>query len=239
MVLAGGYYVVCEIMWQREQAAESLAEQTPTRRRKKRKSDDYGKWVLPVAIAGGATIVVVMLVVMVGLLLDWLINSGSGPAKKAIAPNEVKRSDTRNRTPPWAPVAKSSPPTVDGPAGAELKKLISGNSGEKEQAAKKLGEIKEPRAAGPLADCLPEGHFVAAAAMQALMAIGPTAESDVLRYVLHPKADIRGRAYQVLNKIGTPASLTRLRETIEFEPNPIYRNMAQDAIAAIESRGGK
>jgi len=89
--------------------------------------------------------------------------------------------------------------------------LKSGDSPARFEAIKALGRLKEPRAAGPLAELVAQGTDYNNA-VEALKQIGPPAEEAVLLLLQEKHRDTRRQACEILERIGARRSLEPLRE---------------------------
>ena len=102
-----------------------------------------------------------------------------------------------------------------------------------------LGEFKDPAAIEPLAACLAskQGRDHA---VSALRKFGPQAEPAVVGYLSHGDADTRKAAAEVLNEIGSAASIPALEELIRKNNDQGFDCMAAgSAISAIKRRGSE
>lgn len=100
------------------------------------------------------------------------------------------------------------------------------------ESLKALGQIKDERAAAPMARCLLEVS-TQYHAEQALKAMGPIAETEVLGVLKQNQAQAKIVALGILTDIGTPKSLPALEEAARTAS---LRGAAQKAIAAINAR---
>ncbi len=104
-----------------------------------------------------------------------------------------------------------------------------------------LGKQKDRRAVVPLARQLPNA-FLVKPAVKALIALGPIAEDEVGKYLVHERYTAREGACQVLAEVGTPKSLPALREVLAKARREMYggyhlvAEAARDAISSIEPR---
>ena len=71
-----------------------------------------------------------------------------------------------------------------------------------------------PKDAKAYAADLQGDHFAASAAIEALIAMGAKAEPEVMPYLNHDNFNVRHRSAQVIEKIGTAASMPELRKVI-------------------------
>ena len=97
-----------------------------------------------------------------------------------------------------------------------------------------LGRLKDERAIEPLAAGL-EDFFDQGPAKEALKAFGPGAEKAVAQRLNHKDQQVRTRACEVLQEIGTRASIPALEKAVasnDFFVSP----KAKEAIQAIQAR---
>jgi hypothetical protein len=85
-----------------------------------------------------------------------------------------------------------------------------------------------------LAADLTGDHFTARAAMDALIARGPKAEPEVIPYLNHDDFNARHRSAQVIEKIGTSASLAELQRVIASGRS--VGGTCENAVVAIKAR---
>jgi len=95
----------------------------------------------------------------------------------------------------------------------------------------------DPRDSRALAADLTGNHSTAKAAMEALVALGPPAEPEVRKYLNHDDFNARHRSAQVIEKIGTTASMTELRRVIKAGRS--VNGACEQALAAIRRREQK
>jgi HEAT repeat protein len=93
-----------------------------------------------------------------------------------------------------------------------------------------LANFKDERAVEPLAERLTVGIDRIGAA-KALKAIGPAAEQSVLQHIEHPERSIRLQIYQLLQHIGTEASVPALEQAVlsETQGNVVWAKKALEA----------
>jgi HEAT repeat protein len=96
-----------------------------------------------------------------------------------------------------------------------------------------LGELRDPRAAGPLVECLAAGTAPAAAA--ALRVIGRPAEPAVRPLLKHANPSVRLAACQVLQAVGGPDSADDLSAAIADDDVQV-RQAAAAAFGAVTGR---
>jgi hypothetical protein len=97
-----------------------------------------------------------------------------------------------------------------------------------------LGKIKDPRAAAPIADRLESAW---PAANEALIAMGPAAETAVLEKLRDPQSRVRSLACEVLEKIGGKETLKTMM-TLPADPDTFVRMAANGAMKNIVERVG-
>jgi HEAT repeat protein len=105
----------------------------------------------------------------------------------------------------------------------------------RDQVIQILARLRDPRAAGPLAARLVDDTF--GRAVQALIAIGPPAETAVIEQLRSPDPGARRRACEVLKEIGGMDALIVMRDA-RPDPDPFVRRAAQDAMNSIVARVG-
>jgi hypothetical protein len=109
-----------------------------------------------------------------------------------------------------------------------------------------LVRLKDPRATAPLADFLASGQNDmqyyqqprANETAEALIKIGPAAESPVLSVLAERNIEIRVQACLVLKQIGTKSSLAALKKLTSY-PNKELSEAASDACRTIQERADK
>jgi HEAT repeat protein len=97
-----------------------------------------------------------------------------------------------------------------------------------------LGKLKDRRAAAPIAQYL-ENFFLREHAARALKALGPQAERVVLEYLGNANPSVRLDACNVLQSIGTIASVRPLQQAT-MDRNPQVAQAAQAALLAMSRR---
>jgi HEAT repeat protein len=100
------------------------------------------------------------------------------------------------------------------------------------QALDALVKLKDPRASAPVAALL-ANDALRHDAVRALRTIGNDAEDEVANLLRHPEADVRLAACQVLQSIGTKASIPALRRLLT-DPKKEVASAARAAASAID-----
>lgn len=100
-----------------------------------------------------------------------------------------------------------------------------------EKAIQALGRFKDPRAVGPLLE-LTKTH--PGSIVEALRAIGPAAEPEVLQYLDHPEAEIKKTAISALGYVGTARSIPRLQE-LAASSDFFIRSEAEQALKRLQA----
>jgi HEAT repeat protein len=95
-----------------------------------------------------------------------------------------------------------------------------------------LATVKEDRVADFLATGL-DDFWYTKEAKAALIAMGPTAEKSVAKYLKHQKPQVRFTCCEILAVIGTKKSVSALRPLVANNP---VGQAAKDAIEAINQR---
>lgn len=103
-------------------------------------------------------------------------------------------------------------------------------------AIQALGRLKDPRAIDPLVEFVARGESERYAAIEALKMFGPEAEEAVLSLFEEKSLETRRAACQILEQVGTAASLDTLREAM-LDPDRQLRDQASQAVGAIAARG--
>jgi HEAT repeat protein len=104
-----------------------------------------------------------------------------------------------------------------------------------------LGKLQDERAIAPVAEFLPD-HFKNQAAVDALIAMGPMVEDEVLKYLDDEHWEAREGACKVLKKVGTKKSLPALRKAAARAQQEMYGGWRQvydagtAAVTAIQAR---
>jgi serine/threonine protein kinase/HEAT repeat protein len=135
--------------------------------------------------------------------------------------------------------ARKAMKTLATPADADflLEQLSSTDDWLRQFATDLLVQFKEPRAAKPLAELLPDTRKTHAAG-RSLIALGSIAEPAVMPYLSHNDPNARKRAAEVLGEIGTSASLPALQKVAK-DSNFFAKVAAERAITAIKARPAK
>jgi hypothetical protein len=108
-------------------------------------------------------------------------------------------------------------------------------------AIEALGNLKDERAAVPVAECLLDSNTRGEAG-KALEAIGPKAEKEVIKFLKHDNIFLRANACGILKIIGTKESIKPLQQILR---NPDIHNQthvaptAREALLAIKGREQK
>ncbi|MFO0948824.1 MAG: HEAT repeat domain-containing protein [Planctomycetota bacterium] len=74
------------------------------------------------------------------------------------------------------------------------------------------------------------------AAMKGLVAHGAIAEAEVLKYLNHPSANVRGNACLVLAEIGTQQSVRPLMSAVSKSKDRLTINAARQALQTVQFR---
>ena len=123
------------------------------------------------------------------------------------------------------------------PALVEVIREKSLSIGTRPAAMKALARLRDERATVPLAEML-ASPFESKEAVQALVAIGPLVEGEVLPYLEHDRYTAKAAACQVLKEVGTRKSLAPLEKALAKATREMYggfRDVAEAARAAIKA----
>lgn len=104
------------------------------------------------------------------------------------------------------------------------------------KAIEALGNLKDERAIAPLARAFREPGGSRREIGNALRQFGPAAEKEVLALLNDDKAFLQIDVINLLKDIGTQMSVPAL-QALANGNNPLVRNAARDAVAAINARG--
>lgn len=120
---------------------------------------------------------------------------------------------------------------------ALIKLLEGGDDWARDKAAEVLGELHDARAAEPLAKLLATQDF-GMTYERALIALGPAAEGAVLPLLANADEDVRRSACDVLEEIGTRASIGPINKLLDAEGGrfSLLQSSAQRALEEIRSR---
>ena len=103
-----------------------------------------------------------------------------------------------------------------------------------DDALKALGDLRDPRAIGPILDRLErDGHNAA----EALVKIGPEAEAPVIEKLRDSSDSVRRSACEILARIGT-AEAVRAMRALPADPDGLVRLKATEAMKQILARVG-
>jgi HEAT repeat protein len=102
-------------------------------------------------------------------------------------------------------------------------------------AIRGLERLKDPRAIGPLVECVAAGNFEAQPAASALESFGPAAEDQVLTLLNERHTRTKLTACNILQKIGTKKGIEPLRELL-LHSDHWLRKAASEAVQAIQAR---
>ncbi|GAA3161923.1 hypothetical protein GCM10010466_61150 [Planomonospora alba] len=100
-------------------------------------------------------------------------------------------------------------------------------------AARALGRIAEPQAAGPLLDCLAGGRVPSDVVVQALIAIGPAARPALTKAMAHTAPEVRAIAAEVLGLIGSVGSVSALIRALTLDPSSDVRTRAARSLGRL------
>lgn len=98
-----------------------------------------------------------------------------------------------------------------------------------------LGDLKDPRAIGPLADRLVVAADRSAAA-RSLKELGPEVEPAVLKHLSHEDVMVRAMTADVLGAVGGKASADALKDAVENDASDFVRGKARGAARAVAER---
>lgn len=126
-----------------------------------------------------------------------------------------------------------------------IKALNDPDAGVRVAVAKGLVRLKDPRAIEPLVNLLASGqgdqpYFRPnreSAAAEALVRMGPAAESAVLGLLKEKNIETRCQACNILKQIGTRKSLTHLKD-LTLNPSKELSEAAAEACRSIQARDG-
>jgi RNA polymerase sigma factor (sigma-70 family) len=172
--------------------------------------------------------------------LQWFAAADAEHPKRAEAAREMAhllkeggpfdKQDAAKALAAWA-TKKETPILIETLKGERL------GIGVKPAIMRALGRIKDDRAIPVLAEMLAD-PFENKEAVAGLIAIGPAAEDEVLRYLEHDQFTARVAACKVLKEIGTTKSLDPLRQTVATATRQMYagfRDVAAAGKAAIDA----
>ena len=102
-----------------------------------------------------------------------------------------------------------------------------------EEVIKALGRFKDPRAIGPLCNVAQQHRNLA---VEALAAIGPQAEPEVLKFLDQSNPEVRITAAKALGEIGSIECVRSLEAIARGESNFFVRHEATEALAKVRGR---
>lgn len=108
---------------------------------------------------------------------------------------------------------------------------------EKDDIVSVVASLKNPAAIAALAKWMEHDDApVRESAMKGLVAHGSAAETDVLKYLNHPSANVRGNACLVLAEIGTQQSVRPLMAAVSKSKDRLTANAARQALQTVQFR---
>jgi hypothetical protein len=188
---------------------------------------DAGNTAITLLIVG-AVIVTVLLVFCGGGIALFLLVGGRVPSNApAQAASKPPRDDSALFGPAFDPPRNDPAPPRPAPDPPRRDPIPPRNRPPAERPA-------GPKDAKDYAADLQGDHFTAKAAMEALIGLSPKAEPEVIPYLNHDDFNVRHRSAQVIEKIGTAASLPELRKVISAGRSVF--GASEQALAAIRQR---
>lgn len=148
----------------------------------------------------------------------------------------IPEPQSASPTPTPADAEGKAPLASDDPAVAALVKSLDDPSVfVRRKALTELGKLRDGRAAEPVAKRLVEMSDRSSASAT-LLAIGPSAEDAVQKYLQHQDEFVRWEAATILEKIGTQKSLAPLREAQSKESKASMKAILQRSVDALTAR---
>lgn len=131
-------------------------------------------------------------------------------------------------------------PVVADEVDSQIAKLTSGEDDEREEAAERLGQLRDPRAVPALVQALRDSEDeVVEKAAESLGQIGhPSALEPLLEVFRIHSANwgIRVKTARALELLGDPRALPALHEALVEEENPFVVSHIRRAIRTLENR---